>query len=130
MYSFGVVLLELLTGHRPVGDFGDGLVDIVQWCKRTLENGESENDILDIVDKRIGTVPKEEAKHLFFVAMLCVQENSVERPTMREVVQMLVEFPHQSPECNKSSSSSPCQNLKKNEKVKEDRSKFKPDHWV
>ncbi|CAN6325730.1 unnamed protein product [Urochloa humidicola] len=25
--------------------------------------------------------------------MLCVQENSVERPTMREVVQMLSEFP-------------------------------------
>ncbi|XP_022994710.1 leucine-rich repeat receptor-like serine/threonine-protein kinase BAM3 [Cucurbita maxima] len=130
VYSFGVVLLELLTGHRPVGDFGDGVVDIVQWCKRTLENGESENDILDIVDKRIGTVPKEEAKHLFFVAMLCVQENSVERPTMREVVQMLAEFSHQSPECNKSSSSSPYQSLKKNEKVKEDSSKFKPDHWV
>ncbi|KAJ8505462.1 hypothetical protein OPV22_006348 [Ensete ventricosum] len=26
--------------------------------------------------------------HVFFVVMLCVQENSVERPAMREVVQM------------------------------------------
>ncbi|CAK9321957.1 unnamed protein product [Citrullus colocynthis] len=117
VYSFGVVLLELLTGRRPIGDFGDGVVDIAQWCKKALKDGENENDILCIVDKRVGMVPKEEAKHLFFIAMLCVQENSVERPTMREVVQMLAEFPHQSPNCyQSSSSSSPCQKLKNGEK--------------
>lgn len=104
VYSFGVVLLELLTGRRPVGDFGDG-VDIVQWSKRAT-NGRRE-DALQIVDSRLTMVPKDEAMHLFFIAMLCSQENSIERPTMREVVTMLSEFHrHASPDYYLSSSSS------------------------
>ncbi|KAF7842787.1 leucine-rich repeat receptor-like serine/threonine-protein kinase BAM3 [Senna tora] len=92
VYSFGVVLLELITGRRPVGDFGDG-VDLVQWCKKAT-NGRKE-EVMNIVDLRLTLVPnKEEAMHMLFIAMLCLQENSVVRPTMREVVQMLTEFPH------------------------------------
>ncbi|KAI4296183.1 hypothetical protein L6164_036162 [Bauhinia variegata] len=115
VYSFGVVLLELLTGRRPVGDFGDG-VDLVQWCKKAT-NGRKE-EVMNIVDLRITMVPKEEAMHMFFISMFCLQENSVERPTMREVVQMLSEFPRRSPEYQSSSSYStvshpPSKNLKK-----------------
>ncbi|KAL4184005.1 hypothetical protein AMTRI_Chr11g157870 [Amborella trichopoda] len=94
VYSFGVVLLELITGHRPVGDFGDG-VDIVQWAKRTT--GGDRRKVTLILDSRLNQVPLEESMHLFFIAMLCVQENSIERPTMREVVQMLSEFPNPKP---------------------------------
>lgn len=105
VYSFGVVLLELLTGRRPVGDFGDG-VDIVQWTKIATTNWRRE-EATRVVDPRLSLVPKDEATHVFFVAMLCVQENSTERPTMREVVQMLSEFPrHPPPEHYSSSSSS------------------------
>ncbi|KAK1276695.1 Leucine-rich repeat receptor-like serine/threonine-protein kinase BAM1 [Acorus gramineus] len=89
VYSFGVVLLELITGRRPVGPFGEG-VDIVQWAKRTTEG--SREHVMRIVDHRLMAVPEAEAMHLLFVAMLCIQENSIERPTMREVVQMLSEF--------------------------------------
>ncbi|KAJ7967995.1 putative Leucine-rich receptor-like protein kinase family protein [Quillaja saponaria] len=102
VYSFGVVLLELLTGRRPVGDFGEG-VDIVQWCKKATYG--HKEDVINIIDTRLTMVPKEEAMHLFFLSMLCIQENSVERPTMREVVQMLSEFPRYSPEYQSSSSS-------------------------
>ncbi|KNA06101.1 hypothetical protein SOVF_184160 [Spinacia oleracea] len=91
VYSFGVVLLELLTGRRPVGDFGEG-VDIVQWS-RVQTNGRKEKVPL-IIDSRLTAIPQDEAMHLFFVAMLCTQENSVERPTMREVVQILSEYPY------------------------------------
>ncbi|KAH6762585.1 Leucine-rich receptor-like protein kinase family protein [Perilla frutescens var. hirtella] len=94
VYSFGVVLLELVTGRRPVGEFGEG-VDIVQWAKCLTKCRREE--VSCILDPRLTVVPKDEAMHLFFVAMLCVQENSVERPTMREVVQMLSEFPRHSP---------------------------------
>ncbi|KAL2513737.1 Leucine-rich repeat receptor-like serine/threonine-protein kinase BAM3 [Forsythia ovata] len=90
VYSFGVVLLELITGRRPVGEFGEG-VDIVQWINLTT-NCQREQ-VVHIIDQRLKMVPQNEAMHLFFVAMLCVQENSIERPTMREVVQMLSEFP-------------------------------------
>ncbi|CAH9081684.1 unnamed protein product [Cuscuta epithymum] len=90
VYSFGVVLLELITGRRPVGEFGEG-VDIVQWCKSVTSCRREK--VTQIVDPRLTIFPKEEAMHLFFIAMLCVQDGSVERPTMREVVQMLSEFP-------------------------------------
>ncbi|XP_065039687.1 leucine-rich repeat receptor-like serine/threonine-protein kinase BAM1 [Musa acuminata AAA Group] len=109
VYSFGVVLLELITGRRPVGGFGDG-VDIVQWAKSVTSC--SRDNAAAIVDPRLSTVPVDELMHVFFVAMLCVQENSVERPTMREVVQMLSEFPHHVPENQSPSSSSTARDKK------------------
>ncbi|XP_057977952.1 leucine-rich repeat receptor-like serine/threonine-protein kinase BAM3 [Malania oleifera] len=90
VYSFGVVLLELITGRRPVGGFEEG-VDLAQWTKITTNCRKEE--VTKIVDSKLKAVPHEEAMHLLFIAMLCIQENSVERPTMREVVQMLSEFP-------------------------------------
>ncbi|RZC46829.1 hypothetical protein C5167_039778 [Papaver somniferum] len=102
VYSFGVVLLELITGRRPVGDFGngeeeDGLVDIVQWTKMITDwNNENVTKILDerllvlVNNGKNTSIPfLNEAMQVFFVGMLCVQEHSFERPTMREVVQML-----------------------------------------
>ncbi|KAI3448352.1 hypothetical protein Pfo_005017 [Paulownia fortunei] len=120
VYSYGVVLLELVTGRRPVGgEFGEG-VDIVQWTKCSTNCRREE--VTRILDPRLTVVPKDEAMHLFFVAMLCIQENSVERPTMREVVQMLSEFPRRSPEFQSSSSSYQLQQQKKSpdEKIRQD----------
>ncbi|XP_016446772.2 uncharacterized protein LOC107771837 [Nicotiana tabacum] len=87
VYSYGVVLLELITGRRPVGNFGEEGVDIVQWAKR--ETNWSKEGVVKILDERLKNVATAEAMQVFFVAMLCVEEYSVERPTMREVVQML-----------------------------------------
>ncbi|GJN30794.1 hypothetical protein PR202_gb19131 [Eleusine coracana subsp. coracana] len=90
VYSFGVVLLELITGRKPVGEFGDG-VDIVQWV-RAVTGGSSKDGVTKIADPRLSTVPLYELTHVFYVAMLCVAEQSVERPTMREVVQILTDI--------------------------------------
>ncbi|KAK1432586.1 hypothetical protein QVD17_09483 [Tagetes erecta] len=89
VYSYGVVLLELITGRKPVGDFGEDGLDIVQWSK--MQTNGSKEGVAKILDERLKRVPIEEAKQVFFVAMLCVQEHNVERPTMREVVQMLAQ---------------------------------------
>ncbi|CAL9090201.1 unnamed protein product [Musa textilis] len=94
VYSFGVVLLELVTGRKPVGEFGDG-VDIVQWVRKVT--GSSKEEVAKILDPRLPTLPVREAMHAFYVAMLCVEEQSVERPTMREVVQILTELPKPPP---------------------------------
>jgi len=91
VYSFGVVLLELLTGRKPVGEFGDG-VDIVQWVRKLTDSNKEE--VLKILDPRLQTVPLDEVVHVFYIAMLCVEEQSIERPTMREVVQILTELPN------------------------------------
>lgn len=90
VYSFGVVLLELVTGRKPVGEFGDG-VDIVQWVRKMT--GGNKEHVTKIVDPRLTTPPIHEVMHVFYVAMLCVEEQAVERPTMREVVQILTEVP-------------------------------------
>eukprot|EP01018_Ginkgo_biloba_P016630 Gb_04845 [translate_table: standard] len=90
VYSFGVVLLELITGRRPVGEFGDG-VDIVQWVRKMTNS--AKEGVLNVLDSRLSTVPLHEVMHVFYVAMLCVEEQSVERPTMREVVQLLTDLP-------------------------------------
>ncbi|KAM3694141.1 hypothetical protein ACB098_07G035400 [Castanea mollissima] len=89
VYSFGVVLLELITGRRPVGNFGEEGIDIVQWTK--IQTNSSKERVGKILDERLGDIPLDEAMQVYFVAMLCVQEHSVERPTMRDVVQMLAE---------------------------------------
>jgi serine/threonine protein kinase len=53
IYSFGVVLMELLTGKRPIeAEFGDG-VDIVQWVRRKIQ---TKDGILDLLDPRMGVV--------------------------------------------------------------------------
>ncbi|KAL5203347.1 hypothetical protein ABZP36_014299 [Zizania latifolia] len=107
VYSFGVVLLELITGQKPVGEHlqgeegegeggGAGTVDLVQWAR--ARSGCSKEGVWRILDSRLGgDVPAGEVTQMFFVAMLCVQERSVERPTMREVVQMLEQAKQQPP---------------------------------
>ncbi|GLJ35307.1 hypothetical protein SUGI_0710240 [Cryptomeria japonica] len=91
VYSFGVVLLELICGRKAVGEFGEG-VDIVQWVRKMTDS--SKERVMEITDSRLSSVPSEEVMHVFYVAMLCVQERSVERPTMREVVHMLTDLPN------------------------------------
>lgn len=90
VYSFGVVLLELITGRKPVGEFGDG-VDIVQWVRKMTDS--NKEGVLKVLDPRLSSVPLHEVTHVFYVAILCVEEQAVERPTMREVVQILTELP-------------------------------------
>ncbi|KAE8715761.1 Leucine-rich repeat receptor-like serine/threonine-protein kinase BAM1 [Hibiscus syriacus] len=71
VYSFGVVLLELVCGRKPVGEFGDG-VDIVQWVRKMTDS--KKEGVLKIIDPRLSSVPLHEVMHVFYVAMLCVED--------------------------------------------------------
>ncbi|KFK42020.1 hypothetical protein AALP_AA2G201900 [Arabis alpina] len=92
VYSFGVVLLELIAGKKPVGEFGEG-VDIVRWVRNTeAEISPQPSDVatvVAIIDPRLTGYPLACVVHVFKIAMMCVEDESTSRPTMREVVHML-----------------------------------------
>uniref|UniRef100_A0A6J0PS05 non-specific serine/threonine protein kinase n=2 Tax=Elaeis guineensis var. tenera TaxID=51953 RepID=A0A6J0PS05_ELAGV len=93
VFSFGVVLLVLITGHRPLSPaaFGED-VDIVHWVRNTASEVTYKSDaaaVLSVVDRRLSPCPLDLIINLFKVAMLCVKERSVARPTMKLVVHML-----------------------------------------
>ncbi|WCJ35078.1 Leucine-rich receptor-like protein kinase family protein [Euphorbia peplus] len=95
VYSFGVVLLELIAGKRPVGEFGDG-VDIVRWIRKItseLSQPSHAASVLAVVDHRLTGYPLTGVIHLYKIAMMCVEDESSARPTMREVVHMLTNPP-------------------------------------
>jgi hypothetical protein len=62
-------------------------MNITRWVKKITSWKREE--VMKIMDPRLNSVPKEEAIHLFFVALLCIQEQAVQRPSMREIVYML-----------------------------------------
>nr|VDC65341.1 unnamed protein product [Brassica rapa] len=86
VYSFGVVLMELVTGKKPIeAEFGESK-DIVNWVSNNLKSKES---VMEIVDKKIGEMYREDAIKMLRVAILCTARQPGVRPTMRSVVQMI-----------------------------------------
>ncbi|KAM3320200.1 leucine-rich repeat receptor-like protein kinase TDR [Capsicum chacoense] len=91
IYSYGVVLMEILSGKRSVEpEFGDGN-SIVDWVKSKIK---IKNGINDVLDKNAGAScisVKEEMMLLLRVALLCTSRNPADRPSMRDVISMLQE---------------------------------------
>nr|XP_043608327.1 putative receptor protein kinase ZmPK1 [Erigeron canadensis] len=96
VYSYGIVVLELITGRDPTWDQGSDneRVDLVSWVREKVDDfGDNltEAQITDILDP---TLKDEYENHqmeaLLKVALQCVEENKDARPTMSEVVQILL----------------------------------------
>ncbi|KAG6434564.1 hypothetical protein SASPL_106202 [Salvia splendens] len=91
IYSYGVVLMELVTGKRPLeeAEFG-GCVDIVEWIRgKTRKEGGLE----ETLDPSICNA-KHVAEEMLLVlrlAILCTAKQPRDRPSMRDVVSMLAE---------------------------------------
>lgn len=86
VYSFGVVLMELVTGKKPIeAEFGDSK-DIVNWVSNNLK---SKDSVMEILDKKIGEMYKDDAIKILRIAILCTARLPALRPTMRSVVQMI-----------------------------------------
>ncbi|KAG5000670.1 hypothetical protein JHK87_021742 [Glycine soja] len=88
VYSYGVVLLELLTGRKPV-DLSQppGQENLVTWVRPLLTSKEGLQMIIDPYVKpniSVDTVVKVAA-----IASMCVQPEVSQRPFMGEVVQAL-----------------------------------------
>ncbi|MED6132977.1 hypothetical protein PIB30_023875 [Stylosanthes scabra] len=86
IYSFGVVILELVTGRRPVDpEFGEK--DLVKWVCTTLD--QKGMDLL--IDSRLDSCFKDEISKVFNIGLMCTSPLPINRPSMRRVVKMLQE---------------------------------------
>lgn len=86
VYSFGVVLLELVTGRNAVEDaYGEGK-DIVYWVSTHMDEREN---VIKVVDTKVGF--EDEMIKVLRIATLCTTKLPNLRPSMKEVVNMLVD---------------------------------------
>ncbi|KAM1126720.1 hypothetical protein ACFX13_042649 [Malus domestica] len=88
VYSFGVILLELVTGKEPTGpDFKDlegG--NLVGWVFQMLKKGKA----ADVLDPMVlDADSKRTMVQVLKIACVCVSDNPAQRPTMLQVLKFL-----------------------------------------
>ncbi|KAL8236794.1 hypothetical protein R6Q59_017875 [Mikania micrantha] len=83
VYSYGIVLLELLTGRKAVDNESN--------LHHLILSKTANNTVMETVDPEITATCNDlgEVKKVFQLALLCTKRQPFERPTMHEVVQVL-----------------------------------------
>ncbi|XP_015868178.3 cysteine-rich receptor-like protein kinase 26 isoform X2 [Ziziphus jujuba] len=86
VYSFGVLLLEIISGQKNTSlDEEDNVEDLLNHAWMNWKEGTT----LNIVDPTLRDGSASEIMRCIHIALLCVQENHVDRLTMNSVVAML-----------------------------------------
>lgn len=90
VYSFGVLLLVLVAGRRPLQVTASPIseferANLISWARQLAHNGK----LLDLVDSSIHSLDKEQALLCITIALLCLQRSPGKRPSMKEIVGML-----------------------------------------
>ncbi|KAI3805620.1 hypothetical protein L1987_28164 [Smallanthus sonchifolius] len=99
VFSYGIVLLELIGGRRSVKAIdgnGDGSGNPprrrYEYFPKIVTEKLLEGKIMEIVDQRLldlDEIDENEVKKLVHVALWCIQHKSRRRPSMLEVVKWL-----------------------------------------
>lgn len=85
VFAFGVFLLEIISGRKPVDGSHQSLHS---WAKPILSQGEIEK----LVDPRLqGAYDVTQLNRLAFAASLCIRASPRWRPTMSEVLEVMLE---------------------------------------
>ncbi|XP_022150792.1 receptor-like cytosolic serine/threonine-protein kinase RBK2 isoform X1 [Momordica charantia] len=83
VYSFGVLLLELITGRRALDELRQSLV---LWAKPLLDS----NNHDELIDPSLGkTYDLEEMERVILTASLCIEQSPILRPRMSQVIILL-----------------------------------------
>ncbi|CAL9097524.1 unnamed protein product [Musa acuminata var. zebrina] len=106
VYSYGVVLLELLTGRKPVDMLRPpGQENLVTWARPLLT---SRDGLKSIIDPSLGNdIPFDSLAKVGAIASMCVQPEVDQRPFMGEVVQALKLVYNEGDDCRVSGNFSP-----------------------
>ncbi|KAG0549989.1 hypothetical protein BDA96_01G301200 [Sorghum bicolor] len=87
VFSFGVLILEILSGKRNSGSHNCGdFINILGYAWQLYEEGRW----MELIDSSL--VPMHHSTEIMRcmnIGLLCVQENAADRPTMLDVVAML-----------------------------------------
>ncbi|KAK3147797.1 hypothetical protein QOZ80_3BG0286800 [Eleusine coracana subsp. coracana] len=90
IYSFGVLLLVLISGRRPLQMTTSPMSEfekasLISWARHLAQVGR----LLDLVDPALQDVNREQALLCITVALLCIQRSPTRRPSSTEVFEML-----------------------------------------
>ncbi|KAL8556446.1 hypothetical protein ACS0TY_004047 [Phlomoides rotata] len=87
IYAFGVVLLELLSGRKPIGaEATKGQESLVLWAKPRLES----TDLKSIVDPDLDeNINEAQMQRMVLAAALCLTQAARLRPKMCQILNIL-----------------------------------------
>ncbi|XP_051124532.1 probable serine/threonine-protein kinase PBL21 [Andrographis paniculata] len=113
IYSFGVVLLELITGRKAIDNARmPGEQNLVAWCRPFLKD---RRKFVQIVDPRLGRFSARSLHHAIAITSMCIQEQASFRPLIGDIVSALEYLASQAEDAQRSgrshsrTSSSPSQ---------------------
>ncbi|KAI9073141.1 hypothetical protein K1719_044892 [Acacia pycnantha] len=88
IYSFGMILLQLITGHPPIRRQLENVYFIIDWIRPKIECG----DIQGIVDQRLnGEFQVSSVWKAVETAMSCIEPQPIQRPDISYVLNELKE---------------------------------------
>ncbi|KAH9691396.1 protein kinase domain-containing protein [Citrus sinensis] len=87
VYAFGVVLLELLTGRKPISnDHPKGQESLVMWAKPILSSGK----VTQLLDPALGNnYDYDQMERMVLASILCIRRDPRARPQMSLVLKLL-----------------------------------------
>ncbi|KAJ6893264.1 receptor-like protein kinase [Populus alba x Populus x berolinensis] len=85
VFSFGVLVLEIVSGQKPSFRDGDDIEHLMSHAWRRWREGAA----LDLIDPILRNDSTAAMMRCIHIGLLCVQENVADRPTMASVVLML-----------------------------------------
>lgn len=93
VYSYGVVLLELITRKKALDPSFMEQTDIVGWVRSVWSNTEKIDRIVDssLVEELLDSNIRDQIVDVLLVAFSCTHKDPKMRPTMRDVVKQLLD---------------------------------------